>query len=70
MYIIITQKKIFFKKFVLNFTESVKQQKQNNKIYLPTGIYNKKNKIYFLIKINKNQVVESLMFTRLKNIFM
>ena len=53
MYIIITQKKIFFKKFVSNFTESVKQQKQNNNIYLPTGIlYTKKNKIYFLIKIN------------------
>lgn len=65
MYIIITQKKFFFKKFVSNFTESVKQQKQNNKIYLPTGIlYNKKNKIYFFEKINKNRVVESLMFTR------
>lgn len=46
MYIIITQKKFFLKKFVSNFTESVKQQKQNNNIYFPTGIYTKKNKIY------------------------
>lgn len=44
--------------------------KQNNNIYLPTGIYNKKNKIYFLIKINIWLGIKSGLFTRLKNIYM
>lgn len=65
MYIIITQKKFFFKKFVSNFTESVKQHETKINIYFPTGIlYNKKNKIYFFEKINIWLMMESLMLTR------
>nr|DAY38545.1 MAG TPA: hypothetical protein [Bacteriophage sp.] len=44
--------------------------KQNNNIYLLTGIYNKKIKIYFFEKINIWLMVKSGLFTRLKNIFM